>query len=94
MFFTSNTITAQKKEIMVRISEIEIYSEYLSEYKAILKAEIIVKRLLPCNERAPFKVFNSASIEKQMFNIKIGVNISSLQTQNVTHNFKLTGSSV
>ena len=37
--FTSNSISAQKKDMMIRISEIEIYPEYLSQYKAILKEE-------------------------------------------------------
>ncbi|WP_253250950.1 putative quinol monooxygenase [Flavobacterium sp. ACN6] len=32
-------MSAQKKEMMVRISEIEIFPEFLSEYKAILKEE-------------------------------------------------------
>ncbi|MNE25068.1 Antibiotic biosynthesis monooxygenase [compost metagenome] len=39
MFLTYNTMSAQKKDMMVRLSEIEIYPEYLSEYKAILKEE-------------------------------------------------------
>ncbi len=39
IIFTSNSISAQKKDMMIRISEIEIYPEYLSEYKAILKEE-------------------------------------------------------
>lgn len=39
VIFTSSSISAQKKEMMVRISEIEIFPEYLSEYKAILKEE-------------------------------------------------------
>ncbi|MCD0465185.1 putative quinol monooxygenase [Flavobacterium sp. ENC] len=39
MLFTSGTILGQKKEIMVRLSEIEIYPEYVSQYKAILKEE-------------------------------------------------------
>ncbi|SDZ65784.1 Quinol monooxygenase YgiN [Flavobacterium aquidurense] len=34
-----NTMSAQEKKIMIRISEIEIYPEHLSEYKAILKEE-------------------------------------------------------
>ncbi|MEZ0131090.1 putative quinol monooxygenase [Flavobacterium sp. LBUM151] len=32
-------MSAQKKDIMIRISEIEIYPDYLSEYKVILKEE-------------------------------------------------------
>ncbi|OXA75697.1 putative quinol monooxygenase [Flavobacterium frigidimaris] len=32
-------MSAQEKKIMIRISEIEIYPEHLSEYKAILKEE-------------------------------------------------------
>lgn len=39
MLFTSGIILGQKKEIMVRLSEIEIYPEYVSQYKAILKEE-------------------------------------------------------
>ena len=39
MFFSSNIISAQKKDMMVRISEIEILPEYLSQYIAILKEE-------------------------------------------------------
>ena len=39
LFLTFSNMSAQKKEMMVRISEIEIHPEYLSEYKAILKEE-------------------------------------------------------
>lgn len=39
VFFISGTMSAQKKEMMVRIAEIEIYREHLSQYKAILKEE-------------------------------------------------------
>jgi quinol monooxygenase YgiN len=39
IIFASNSISAQEKDMMIRISEIEIYPEYLSEYKAILKEE-------------------------------------------------------
>ncbi|CAM3550211.1 putative quinol monooxygenase [Flavobacterium chungbukense] len=39
MFLTYSTMSAQKKDMMVRLSEIEVYPEYLSEYKAILKEE-------------------------------------------------------
>lgn len=39
MFLTYSNMSAQKKDMMVRISEIEIYPEYLSEYLAILKEE-------------------------------------------------------
>lgn len=39
IIFTSNTMSAQEKDRMIRISEIEIYPEYLSKYKAILKEE-------------------------------------------------------
>ncbi|MFC0777186.1 putative quinol monooxygenase [Flavobacterium sp. HJSW_4] len=35
----SNIVSAQKKDQMVRMSEIEIVPEYLEEYKAILKEE-------------------------------------------------------
>ena len=38
-FFTTGNITAQKKDLMVRIAEIEIFSEYVSDYKLILKEE-------------------------------------------------------
>lgn len=36
---TSGTISAQNKNTMVRIAEIEIYPEYLTAYKAILQEE-------------------------------------------------------
>lgn len=39
VFFISGSISAQKKEMMIRIAEIEIYPEHLSQYKAILKEE-------------------------------------------------------
>lgn len=39
MFLNYSNMSAQKKDMMVRLSEIEIYPEYLSEYKAILKEE-------------------------------------------------------
>lgn len=39
MFLTYSNMSAQKKDMMVRLSEIEIYPEYLSEYLAILKEE-------------------------------------------------------
>ena len=39
LFFISGTISAQKKDMIVRIAEIEIYPEHLSQYKAILKEE-------------------------------------------------------
>ncbi|MEH2451155.1 hypothetical protein [Nostoc sp.] len=39
MLVSCSLASAQQKEIMVRISEIEIDSNYLNEYKAILKEE-------------------------------------------------------
>lgn len=39
ILLTCNTISAQKKEMMIRISEIEIYPEHLAQYNAILKEE-------------------------------------------------------
>jgi len=39
IIFTSHSMSAQNKNSMVRISEIEIYPEYLTEYKSILKEE-------------------------------------------------------
>ncbi|MBW4595916.1 MAG: antibiotic biosynthesis monooxygenase [Brasilonema angustatum HA4187-MV1] len=39
MLVSCSAASAQQKEIMVRISEIEIDSNYLNEYKAILKEE-------------------------------------------------------
>lgn len=38
-FGSNNSISAQKKDQMVRISEIEIEPAYLEQYKAILKEE-------------------------------------------------------
>lgn len=37
--FCNNSISAQKKDQMVRISEIEIEPAYLEQYKATLKEE-------------------------------------------------------
>ena len=39
VFLISGSISAQKKDMMVRIAEIEIYPEHLSQYKVILKEE-------------------------------------------------------
>lgn len=39
LIFTFNNVSAQTKDMMIRISEIEIDSNYLKEYKAILQEE-------------------------------------------------------
>ncbi len=39
VLLSSNSISAQKKSKMIRISEIEIDSNYLADYKKILQAE-------------------------------------------------------
>lgn len=39
MIFSSHTSSAQQKDMMIRIAEIEIFPENLEEYKAILKVE-------------------------------------------------------
>ena len=39
MLFSYTAASAQQKDMIVRISEIEIESDYLKEYKAILKEE-------------------------------------------------------
>src|SRR3954470_4913069 len=39
MLVTHGTASAQKGKMMVRISEIEIHSDYLEEYRGILKEE-------------------------------------------------------
>lgn len=39
LLLTFSDMSAQNKEMIVRISEIEIHPEHLSEYKAILKEE-------------------------------------------------------
>jgi quinol monooxygenase YgiN len=39
LIFTFNNISAQTKDMMIRISEIEIDSNYLKEYNAILQEE-------------------------------------------------------
>src|SRR3954464_10430229 len=39
MFLSCSSVSAQKNNMMIRISEIEIDSSYLQEYKAILKEE-------------------------------------------------------
>lgn len=39
LIFTLNNVSAQTKDMMIRISEIEIDSNYLKEYNAILQEE-------------------------------------------------------
>jgi quinol monooxygenase YgiN len=39
LIFTFNNVSAQTKDMMIRISEIEIDSNYLKEYNAILQEE-------------------------------------------------------
>jgi len=39
LVFTFNNVSAQTKDMMIRISEIEIDSNYLKEYNAILQEE-------------------------------------------------------
>lgn len=39
LFCTTNVSIAQRQDMLVRISEIEVYPHYLEEYKAILKYE-------------------------------------------------------
>lgn len=39
LIFSYSNVSAQSKEIMIRISEIEIDSNYLNEYNTILKEE-------------------------------------------------------
>lgn len=39
LIFTFNNVSAQTKDMMIRISEIEIDSTYLKEYNAILQEE-------------------------------------------------------
>ena len=39
MIFSFNNVSAQTKDMMIRISEIEIDSNYLKEYNAILQEE-------------------------------------------------------
>lgn len=39
MFMYGNNVSAQAKDRMIRLSEIEIHSEYLKEYYAILQEE-------------------------------------------------------
>ena len=39
MIFSTHTSSAQQKDMMIRIAEIEIFPESLEEYKAILKEE-------------------------------------------------------
>ncbi|SHL75335.1 putative quinol monooxygenase [Flavobacterium saccharophilum] len=57
IIFTSNSISAQKKDMMIRISEIEIYPEHLSEYKAILKEESAASVKLEPGVLAIFPMF-------------------------------------
>ncbi len=39
LLFSFNNLSAQTKDMMIRISEIEIHSNYLKEYNAILREE-------------------------------------------------------
>jgi quinol monooxygenase YgiN len=39
LMFTYGTVSAQSKEMMIRISEIEIDSNYMNEYNSILQEE-------------------------------------------------------
>ncbi|WDF61899.1 antibiotic biosynthesis monooxygenase [Flavobacterium sp. KACC 22758] len=57
MFLTFSNMSAQKKDRMVRLSEIEIYPEYLSEYKAILKEESSVSVKLEPGVLAIFPMY-------------------------------------
>lgn len=53
----SNIVSAQKKDQMVRMSEIEIVPEYLEQYKAILKEEAEASVRLESGVIAIFPMF-------------------------------------
>lgn len=57
----SNIVSAQKKDQMVRMSEIEIVPEYLEEYKAILKEESEASVRLEPGVIAIFPMFQKES---------------------------------
>jgi len=52
-----DAVSAQQKDMMVRISEIEIVPEYLDEYKAILKEEAAASVKLEPGVIAIFPMF-------------------------------------
>ena len=56
-FFICNSVSAQKKDQMVRIAEIEIEPAYLEEYKKILKEESEASFRLEAGVIAIFPMF-------------------------------------
>lgn len=60
VFFISGTISAQKKDMMIRIAEIEIYPEHLSQYKAILKEESAASVKLESGVLAIFPMYQKS----------------------------------
>jgi quinol monooxygenase YgiN len=57
MLMSYDAVSAQQKERLVRISEIEIVPEYLDEYKAILKEESAASVKLEPGVLAIFPMF-------------------------------------
>jgi quinol monooxygenase YgiN len=57
MLMSYDAVSAQQKERLVRISEIEIVPEYLDEYKAILKEESAASVKLELGVIAIFPMF-------------------------------------
>lgn len=61
LIFAYSTVSAQTKEMMIRISEIEIDSNYLKEYKAILKEESRVSIQLEPGVIAIYPMYQKAN---------------------------------
>jgi 4-carboxymuconolactone decarboxylase len=60
MLLFGGTVLAQKGEMMVRISEIEIHSQYLEQYKSILKEEAAASVRLEPGVIAIFPMYQQA----------------------------------
>ncbi|MBW1654548.1 putative quinol monooxygenase [Flavobacterium quisquiliarum] len=89
LFFSllnSNIISAQKKDQMVRMSEIEIVPEYLEEYKAILKEESEASVRLEPGVIAIFPMFQKEN-PNQLRILEIYANKESYQSHLKTPHF-------
>ena len=58
--FSSNVVAAQTTQMLVRISEIEIYPEHVREYSSILKTEAAASVKLEQGVIAIFPMFQKA----------------------------------
>ena len=61
--FDPTSVAGQQTEIMVRVSEIEIVSSYLDQYKAILKEEAAASVRLEPGVIAIFPMYQKESLK-------------------------------